>query len=419
MKVCLISHADSQAGAGIAAYRLHEGLKKNNITSTMLVANKTTDDFTVLGANSKLDKAWGKIAPTLDSLPLKAYSEREQQSFSLQWIPDKINYQITQINPEIINLHWINCGYLNIENITKFKQPIIWTLHDMWAFTGGCHYNGDCQNYINSCGNCPQLNSNKENDLSRWVWKRKQRAWQNLNLTVITPSHWLAKCAASSSLFKDTKIEIIPNGIDINKYKSIDKSIARSILGLPQDKQLILFGAISATSDTRKGFHLLESALKQLSQAGWENRIELVIFGASQPQDLPKIGFKSHYLGRLNDDISLSLVYSAADIFIAPSLQDNLPNTIIESLSCSTPCVAFNIGGIPDIIDHQQNGYLAQPYEIEDLTKGIIWILENKQRWRNLCNNARQTVEQKFTLEIQAKSYLSIYQELINNYTKN
>ena len=177
----------------------------------------------------------------------------------------------------MINLHWINGGYLKIGTIAKFKKPIVWTLHDMWAFTGGCHYNVDCTNYTTSCGNCPQLHSHKETDLSRWIWKRKARAWQNLNLTIVTPSHWLAKCAASSSLLKNVRIEVIPNGLDTKQYKPIEKSLARSILGLPEDKQLILFGAMSATSDPRKGFNFLQSALQNLSQSGWGEQVELVV----------------------------------------------------------------------------------------------------------------------------------------------
>jgi glycosyltransferase involved in cell wall biosynthesis len=253
-------------------------------------------------------------------------------------------------------------------------------------------------NYTNSCGACPQLHSNKEKDLSRWIWQCKAKAWQNLNLTIVSPSHCLAKCAASSSLLKDSRIEVIPNGLDTKQYKPIQKSIARSIIGLPEDKQLVLFGAMSATSDPRKGFNLLQSALQNLSQSGWGERVELVVFGASQPKNPTELDFKSHYLGRLNDDISLSLVYAAADVFIAPSVQDNLPNTVMESLACGTPCVAFDIGGMCDMIEHQKNGYLAKPLDVDDLARGIAWVLEDEERLRKLGVDGREKVEQNFTL---------------------
>jgi len=415
MKPLLISTSDIVGGAARAGYRLHQGLQSIDVDSQMLVQNKQSDDYTVICPVTKVDKGIGKLKPTLDILPLQLYPQRDRTPYSVQWLPDKLTEKVAQINPDVINLHWINGGYLKIETIAKFKKPIIWTLHDMWAFTGGCHYNGDCMNYTNSCGTCPQLHSNKQKDLSRWIWQRKARAWENLNLTVVTPSHWLAKCAASSSLLKDTRIEVIPNGLDTKQYKPVEKSVARSILGLPEDKQLILFGAMSATSDPRKGFNLLQSALQKLSQSEWTERVELVVFGSSQPKNPTELGFKSHYLGRLNDDISLSLVYAAADVFIAPSVQDNLPNTVMESLACGTPCVAFDIGGMCDMIDHQQNGYLAKPFNTDDLAKGIVWVLEDEERLRKLGSNSREKVEQNFPLEIQARKYLSIYDSCLES----
>jgi glycosyltransferase involved in cell wall biosynthesis len=208
---------------------------------------------------------------------------------------------------------------------------------------------------------------------------------------------------------------VIANGLDIQRYKPIEKSFARNLLGLPQNKQLILFGAMSSTSDRRKGFHLLLPALKKLSQGQMgQDRLELVVFGASQPLEPPDFGFKTHYLGRLNDDISLALVYAAADIFVAPSTEDNLPNTVMEALACGIPCVAFKIGGMPDMIEHQQNGYLAHPYDIEDLAQGINWVLENTERYNQLCIQARQKVEQEFTLELQAEKYLELYSDILS-----
>ncbi|MBN3879165.1 MULTISPECIES: glycosyltransferase family 4 protein [unclassified Nostoc] len=412
MRVCLLSHSDGRGGAYAAAYRLHQGLKKINIDSTMLVGNKTNDDITVLGANSKLAKGWQKIVPTLDSLPLQVYHKRDQLTFSLQWLPDQLAAQIAQMNPDIINLHWITGGYVQIETLAKFKKPIVWTLHDMWALTGGCHYSGGCDKYTKSCGACSQLGSQREGDVSRWIWQRKAKAWQNINLTIVTPSRWLADCARKSSLFQNLRIEVIPNGLNTQVYKPIDKTMARNLFNLPLDKKLVLFGAMNSTSDKRKGFHLLETALQKLSQEKNQENIELFIFGASQPSKVPNFGLRTHYLGRLNDDISLSLVYSAADVFVAPSVEDNLPNTVMEALACGTPCVAFNIGGMPDMINHTQNGYLAQPYNIDDLANGITWVIENQERHQKLCANACETIKQKFTLNLQTKSYLSLYKEI-------
>jgi glycosyltransferase involved in cell wall biosynthesis len=419
MKVCLLSNSDGRGGGYAAAYHLHQGLIQIGVDSTMLVGDKTRDDHTILSPMGKLAKGRAKLIPSLDGLPLKLYPQRDRTSYSIQWVPDNLASKIAQITPDIINLHWINGGFLQIETLAKLNQPLVWTLHDMWPFTGGCHYSGDCDLYTQSCGACPQLGSHQNWDLSRWVWKRKAKAWKNLNLTLVTPSRWLADCARNSSLLQDLRIEVIPNGLDIYKYKMIDRKLARNLLGLPPDKQILLFGASSATGDRRKGFHLLLPALQKLSQfKQWQDKLELVVFGASQPLDPPNFGLKTHYLGKLSDDISLALVYAAADVFVAPSLQDNLPNTVMEALACGTPCVAFKIGGMPDMIEQEKNGYLANPFDGEDLAFGIAWVVEDEERYPKLCDRAREKVEQEFTLEIQAYRYLRLYHRILDSQRK-
>ena len=415
MKVCLLSNSDGRGGAYAAVYRLHQGLRETGADSTLLVGDKTRDDYTVLSPASKLMKGWTKLIPGVDHLPLSLYSQRERTPYSIQWLPDRLVSRVAQISPDIINLHWINAGFLQIETLAKFKQPLVWTAHDMWPFTGGCHYSGECDRYTQSCGHCPQLKSQQDWDISRWVWWRKAKAWKNLNLTIVTPSQWLADCARNSSLFQDLRIEVIANGLDIQRYQPIEKNIARHLLGLPQDKQLILFGSVSPTSDNRKGFHLLMPALKKLSQSPMlREKLELVIFGASEPKEPIDVGFQIRYLGRLNDDISLAITYSAADVMIVPSIQEAFGQTASESLSCGTPVVAFNATGLKDIVEHQQNGYLAKPFEVEDLASGINWVLEDTERYNQLCIRARQKVEQQFTLELQAEKYLELYSDILS-----
>ncbi|MDJ0904155.1 MAG: glycosyltransferase family 4 protein [Xenococcus sp. MO_188.B8] len=417
MKTLLLSTSDIKGGAARAANRLHHGFNKISVESKILSQVKYSQDSQVIGTQvaSGIGQAITGLRLTLDQLPLKIYSDRVETTYSPHWLPDKINSKITKLNPDVINLHWVSSGYLQIETITKFNKPLVWTLHDMWAFTGGCHYNQECERYTSSCGACPQLGSNRDWDLSRWVWQRKTKAWKNLNFTVVTPSVWLAKCANQSSLFKDRRVEVIPNSLDTDIYRPINKKVARELLKLPQDKQLILFLSLRTTSDKRKGFHLLQPALQELSQAGWQEKLEIMVVGVSRPKKPPEFGFKSNYLGTLKDELTLALAYSAADIFIAPSIQDNLPNTVLEAISCGTPCVAFKIGGMPDMIDHQQNGYLAQPYKIEDLAQGIAWVLGNEERHRKLSYYAREKAEQKFTLEIQARLYLSLFTEILES----
>ncbi len=420
MNVLLLSTYDLKTGSARSAYRLHQGLQLIGLSSQMLVQEKFSKDITVFAPNIRLEQGIARARVSLDTLPLKIYRQRDKAEYSLQWIPDRIVSKVTHINPDVINLHWIGEGYLRIETIAKLNRPIIWTFHDMWAFTGGCHYNQNCDRYTAACGACPQLNSSKDWDLSGWVWQRKAKAWKNLNLTIVTPSLWLAECARASSLFKHVPIETIPYGLDTGRYKPTNRQVARELLNLPQDRQLVLFGALGATSDKRKGFHLLQPALQDLSKSGWKDTLELVVFGASQPTAPPDCGFKAHYLGAFSDDISLALVYAAVDVFVAPSIQDNLPNTVMEAIACGTPCVAFNIGGMPDMIEHQKNGYLAKPYKTEDLAQGIAWVLENKERHQKLGDRAREKAEQEFTLEIQARRYLSLFSEILaDSLTKN
>lgn len=412
MKVLHISTSDTNGGAARATYRLHKGLQNINVNSQMLVQEKYSDDTTVFAPKIRLFQGIARAKLTFDVLPLKLYSQRDKTTFSLQWLPDGVIPKVSEINPDIINLHWISGGFIQIETIAKLTRPLVWTLHDMSAFTGGCHYAGECDRYTKSCGTCPLLASKKNWDLSRWVWQRKAKAWRDLNLTIVTPSSWLAKCASSSSLFRDSRIEVIPNGIDTQSYKPINQYVAREILSLPQDKQLILFGSLQKTSEQRKGFHFLQPALQELSKSGWKDRLEVVIFGASKLENPPDFGLKANYLGTFNDDLSLALIYSAADVLVLPSIEDNLPNMVMEAIACATPCVAFKIGGMPDMIEHHKNGYLAQPFDVEDLAQGIAWVLENPDRYQKLSHRAREKAEKEFTLEIQAHRYLDIFYHL-------
>ncbi|WP_377475476.1 MAG: glycosyltransferase family 4 protein [Microcoleus anatoxicus] len=412
MKVVVLNSSDTVGGAARAAYRLHAGLQGIGVSSQMLVKNKISGDANVIVSQDGVANKFDKIISTISNAPLRLYPQRNPAIFSPQWLPDSLAAKVAKIQPDIINLHWVCGGYMQVETIPKFNKPLVWTLHDMWPFTGGCHYSEECDRYTESCGSCHQLHSSKDGDLSRWVWHRKAKAWKNLNLTLVSPSAWLAKCASSSALFKDERVEVIPNGINTQKYKPINRQWAREILNLPQDKQIVLFGGASGTGDRWKGFNLLVPALQSLSKSGWNDRIQLLVFGSSGAANPIELGFNTHYLGKFADDVSLAIVYAAADVFVAPSVYDNLPNTVMEAAACGIPSVGFKIGGMPDLIEHGSNGYLAKPYETEDLATGIAWVLENPDRHQKLCTRARQKVEQEFTSDIQARRYLSLFSEL-------
>lgn len=407
MKILHLSTSDVDNGGARAAYRLHKGLQSMGCDSQMLVRAKFCSDETVTAEKSVSTK----LGPPVSSLPMRLSPKCNAEMFSTQWFPDAIAARTAQIAPEIINLHWVCNGFLQIETLPKFKKPLVWTLHDMWTFTGGCHYIQDCDRYQDACGNCPQLQSNSAWDLSRWVWQRKAQSWKNANLTLVATSHWMADCARNSSLLRNRRVEVIPLGLDTETYKPINRQFARELLNLPQDKQLVLFGAIGASA--RKGFHLLLPSLQRLSVTGWRERLEIVVFGADKPKKPMDLGFKTHYLGRFYDDLSLASIYSAADVMVVPSTQEAFGQTATEALSCGTPVVAFNATGLKDIVDHQQNGYLATPFEVEDLAKGIAWVLEDNERRQKLHFYAREKSLREFTSEIQASRYLSLYEEVL------
>ncbi|HIK39451.1 glycosyltransferase family 4 protein [Thermoleptolyngbya sp. M55_K2018_002] len=413
MKILHLSTFDTIGGAARAAYRVHRGLREIGSDSWMLVQKSVSGDRTVLAPKTVLGQVAGRLRAEVDGLALRPYPRVNKAVFDIQRAPNPLQHRIQQINPDIINLHWILNSYLPIEALPRFQKPIVWTLMDMWLFTGGCHYTQECEHFQQSCGTCPQLGSSKFNDLSYRTWQRKVKAWSNLNLTIVAPTRWLADCARASSLCKDLRIEVIPFCLDIRVYKPIDWQVARAALNLPLDKKLILFGAISATQDRRKGFHLLQPALQQLAQTELHQQAEVVVFGSSKPESPVDLGFPAHYLGHLNDHVSLALAYSAADVFVAPSLQEAFGQTASEAMSCGTPVVAFKGTGLADIVDHQHNGYLANPFEIEDLAQGIRWILGHTDSEKSLRLAARQKAEQAFALELQARRYLDLYQDLL------
>ncbi|MDW8464024.1 MAG: glycosyltransferase family 4 protein [Geminocystis sp.] len=410
MRLLHISTFDILGGAARAAYRIHKSLQKIGVDSWMLVQNKNGDDPSVLGPKTKVKKFLNLFRPFIDQLPVKIYKNKSNILFSPSWLGlNDILSGIEELKPDIVHLHWVCGGYLRIGQITKIKQPIVWTLHDMWAFTGGCHYDENCNLYKTTCGHCKVLRSDKLKDLSHVGFKRKKRIYEEKkDLFVVGISRWISECAKSSSLLKDKVHLVIHNPIDIDLYKPIRKELAREIWNLPKDKKFILFGAESPTYDLRKGYKELTEALKKVKSSD----TELVIFGRSSSQTPFDFGFKAHYVGYLSDDISLVTLYNCADVVVVPSLQENLSNTIMESLSCGVPVVAFDIGGNPDMIEHKTNGYLAKPYDTDDLASGIDWVL-NDSDYNTLSLNARHKVISNFESICVANKYFKLYESIL------
>ncbi|WP_457747003.1 glycosyltransferase family 4 protein [Sulfurimonas sp.] len=408
MKVVIVSSSDLYGGAARASYRLHKALINHNINSTMVVQKKISDDYTVIGPKSRLGAVIDGLRPALDHIIMKLLQSKTL--FSSSYLPfSPIASKINALKPDIVHLHWITGGTLRIEDLQRIKAPIVLSCHDMWPFTGGCHYDENCGRYIDNCGSCKVLKSNKENDISRRVFNRKLKIYSKIeNLLIICSSRWLTQCAQRSTLFKHKNIVTLPNCIDTELFQPIDKNIVKNIFSIPKKRKIILFSAMNALSDPRKGFKELYKAINMLQL---EN-IAFVISGSSKPKDFVELNHATYFIPPLADEYSLPLMYNIADVVIVPSLQENLANSIIESLSCGVPVVAFNVGGNPDIIEHKKNGYLAQSFESEDMAYGIEWVLNNKN-YASLSNEARYTALNKFDSKVVAQQYIKLYENFL------
>lgn len=409
MRILHVNASDIIGGAARSVYRLHQALLAEGVDSQMLVQSQSSDDFTVNGPKTKVQKALGKLRPILDRIPVLLYKDHTNILFSPSWLPfsDMVD-RINAFNPDVVHLHWIADGMMRIEDLAKIKKPIVWSLHDNWGFTGGCHIMWECERYLGQCGACPHLGSKSEKDLSRNVYLRKKKTFEKLNnMKIVGLSNWLADCARKSSLFRNHQVLCLPNLINTETYSPFDKCQARTLMNLPQDKKLIVFGAMSATSDINKGFNELVQVLRDLPE-----NYELVVFGSNEPKNPQGFKQKAYYLGRLHDDVSLRVLYSAADVMVVPSLQENLSNVIMESLACGTPVVGFNIGGNSDMVDHKKNGYLAKKEDAADLGRGIKWILERSGD-QELSDNARKKVLNNFDSKLVSKKYIELYKSII------
>jgi len=405
MKVLHINTTDITGGAGIAAFRLHTALREARQESFMLVQNKKSENSFVYKSSSI--PYINRIRAELDNIPLR-FALKNTDIFSVSNLQDSINKKIQKIKPDIIHLHWIAGGYIKTESLLKFNIPIIWSLHDMVPFTGGCHYDNNCGNYKLNCKSCPMLKTNSK--LAHNTYNRKLKTYEQINNLYINGlSKWLYNCAKESSLFSNKKVFNIPNCIDTNKFYPINKIIAKKELGIDINKKNILFGAVAATADKRKGFDLLKDALGKMKV---KNNKIFNVFGSKQRINTDKAKLNFNYLGHISNKSLLRTVYSAADVIVVPSRQENLSNVVLEALACGTPAVAFNIGGMTDMIKHKQNGYLAKPFNTEDLKTGIEWIINNKN-YNIISENAINTIKFKFENSVVVKQYIEVYNNII------
>jgi len=312
---------------------------------------------------------------------------------------------------DIIHLHWINQGFLSLNNIKKLvelNKPIVWTMHDMWPCTGICHHARDCKRYQEKCGSCIFLDS-KGNDLSTKIYNQKLSLYKLANITFVGCSQWLTNRAKQSRLLENKLVCSIPNPIDVSLFRQKGQKEVRNLLGLPLNKKLLLFGALNVT-DRRKGIEYLITSLELLDRQD----VELVVLGQVKENIRNMFSLPIHSIGYLSDELKIVDLYNAVDMFVTPSLEENLPNMIMESMACGTPCVGFRVGGIPEMIDHQVNGYVANYKDSKDLANGIQWVLEHKEP-QTLSEACIKKVKENYCEEIVAKQYIDLYKRLLRD----
>ncbi len=418
MKVLFINTNDTSGGAARAAMRIMRGVQQNGVEAQMFVKDKYSKSLDVIPANEFAPSSnfikdifkWvvQKFKNRYHMYKWYPYKHTKQNVFMSDLRHTDIYGALQKLDYDIIHLHWINNRFLDISELTRINKPIVWTLHDSWPFCGVCHVQYDCNQYQIHCGACPMLGSSREHDLAYEVFEKKKATYQDINFHIVTPSQWLAGCAKRSALLGRFPIHVIPNCIDTNLYKPIDKQHSLLHFGLNPNKQYLLFGAMHATKDPNKGFDVLMQTLSHIN----ERSLELIVYGTTDDLSAYHLPLPIHSLEYIRDEEQMAMLFNAANVVVVPSLSENLSNTIMESLSCGTPVVAFNIGGNGDMIDHMRNGYLAKERDCRDMAKGIQWCMEHNAEGK-LSKNAREKVMMNYTIPIVSEQYKQLYQSLL------
>ncbi|HKX78535.1 MAG TPA: glycosyltransferase [Novosphingobium sp.] len=412
MSPLIVSKSDMAGGAARAAMRLAQALRKSGADAGMLVGEKRSDFSWVQGGRGFKGEA-GSTLRAVAGLKLAARQRPTDFNLrSLNVLPSRLGKELRTTRAEVVNLHWIGGEAVSLAQIAAIPRPVVWTLHDMWAFCGAEHYGPDGPDARWRAGytaaNRPQGASGP--DLDAATWRRKRKLWTRPR-HVICPTPWLARCASESALMRGWSVEAIPNPLDTAVFRPWPKALAREMLGLPAEAPLLGFGAMGGTKDPRKGWDLLEPALVRVAQA--DPGVQAVIFGQSKPAVEPAIGMPIHWTGHLTDDVVLALLYSALDLVVVPSRQDNLPQTATEAQSCGCPVAAFDACGLGDAVVDGVTGLLAPAFDFEALAKGMAGLLGDRERRERLGRAARDRAVREWDDAVIAPRYLDAYTRAI------
>ncbi len=417
LKVLQVSTEDNSGGASRSAYRLHQALLQQDVDSSMRVLTHQTANSRIIEGRAPRalsEKIKARVDQKLWELSIRKWHTDNPILHSFGKVSAGIVGELNNSDATVLNLHWVS-KLLSIDDIGKIAKPIVWTLHDMWPFSGGEHYTPDDEHARFISGYLPNNRpaTEKGPDLNRLAWEAKRIAWQSQKFAFVCPSNWMADCVRKSALFRDAAVttHVVANPLDTDQlWQPIDKKFARLQLGLDPNRQYVLAGSAGGMSKN-KGEDLLPEIMRRLQSIS-DKPIDLIIFGRYRAMSNERWDGKVHWMGPVHDDSVMATIYSAADVMIVPSRQDNLPNTAVEALACGTPVAAFNLGGLPDIVDHERTGWLAQPEDLTDLTQGIIWLLGDRERRIALCRQSRQSAVQKFSPSQVVKQYLAVYESV-------
>lgn len=417
MRVLIVNTSEKTGGAAVAANRLMEALINNGVKAKMLVGDKQTDEISVVPLPHKWAVKWHFLRERL-SIFLRLHLQKKHL-FEIDIANS--GSDITRLpefkEADVIHLNWINQGMLSLNNIRKIVKsgkPVVWTMHDLWAATGICHYARTCPSFRTGCHNCTLLPLHgSANDLSRQIWERKKRLYQGSNIHFVTCSRWLEDQAKQSALLSGQRITAIPNTIDTRIFCPIDKKEARLKAGLPAEGRIILFVSQKVT-DERKGVVYFIDALNRLAEEHPEMKenTAVAVLGGCSEEVCQQLQTPSYPLGYVSDDSKIVSIYNSADVYVLPSLEDNLPNTIMEATACGVPSVAFRVGGIPEMIDHKRTGYLANFKDSADLAEGIRWTLNDADK-NALSAACIKKVAHNYSQQSVAMRYIEVYNELI------
>lgn len=408
MNVLHINTSDTGSGGAIAAQRLHQGLITQGVNSRLLVGHTKS-------ANREIA-----------AIP-QSSKRSEKLAFQVSWRAGLNNLNILNTfdipkhdwfqEAQVLNFHNLHGGFFNYLAIKKLTQdkPAIWTLHDMWSFTGHCVYSFDCDRWKNGCGCCPYPDTYPaiQRDNTAWEWKLKDWAYQNSNIAIVTLSKWLTKQVEQSMLSR-FPIYHIPNGIDTDVYLPLEQELCRRVLDIPKNKKVLMFAAQNL-ADSRKGGDLLLKAIQKLPDSLKAETVLLTI-GAMNQSTASTLDMNIVNLGYVESNRLKVIAYSAADLFVFPTRSDNLPLVLQESMACGTPMVSFEVGGVPDLVRPGITGYLASPENVDDLSNGLIQLLEDNSLRNSMSLRCREISIREYGLEQQAKKYIHLYQESLSKF---